>query len=58
MEKRIPLVSPVTRQALKTPRAAAIAGIIFSVLLGATLLLIRIALPATPHEAGLSGYRR
>ena len=52
MEKRTPLVSPVARQALKTPRAAAIAGIAFSVLLGVSLSIIRIALPATPSEAG------
>jgi hypothetical protein len=52
MEQRTPLMPPEARQALKTPRAAAIAGIAFSVLLGITLLIIRIALPATPHEAG------
>jgi hypothetical protein len=52
MEKRVPLVSPSTRRALKTPRAAAIAGIAFSVLLGVSLFIIRIALPATPSEAG------
>jgi hypothetical protein len=52
MEQRTPLVSPVARQALKTPRAAAIAGIAFSVLLGVSLVIIRIALPTTPREAG------
>jgi hypothetical protein len=52
MEKRTPLVSPVARQALKTPRAAAIAGIVFSVLLGVSLVIIGIALPSTPREAG------
>jgi len=32
-----------TRQALKTPRAAAIAGIAFAVLLSVSLVLIRLA---------------
>jgi len=36
------------RQALKTPRAAAIAGIIFSVLYGTSMVLINISLP---HES-------
>ena len=52
MEQRTPLIPAEARQALKTPRAAAIAGIAFSVLLGVSLLIIRIALPTTPHEAG------
>jgi len=52
MEQRTPLMPLEARQALKTPRAAAIAGIAFSVLLGVSLLILRIALPSTPHEAG------
>ena len=36
------------RTALKTPRAAAIAGIIFSVLYGASMVLINISLPHEP----------
>ena len=35
---------------LTTPRAAAIAGILFSVLLIASLVLIRISVPADPHD--------
>jgi hypothetical protein len=35
----------LTRQALKTPRAAAIAGIIFAVLFTISLVLIRLAIP-------------
>src|SRR5438045_7846367 len=35
----------LTRQAFKTPRAAAVAGIIFSVLFTASIVLIRLALP-------------
>ena len=51
MDKRTMLVPPEARQALKTPRAAAIAGIIFSVLLGLSLLIFRIAVPSTPSDA-------
>jgi len=36
---------------LKTPRAAAIAGIVFSVLMISGLLLFRISIPANPLEA-------
>jgi hypothetical protein len=42
----------LTRPRLTTPRAAAVAGILFSVLLIASLVLIRISVPATPHDAG------
>ena len=40
------------RARLKTPRAAAIAGILFSVLLIAGLLLFRLSVRADPLEAG------
>ena len=40
------------RAGLKTPRAAAIAGILFSVLLIAGLLLFRLSVRADPLEAG------
>jgi len=40
------------RARLKTPRAAAIAGILFSVLLIAVLLLFRLSVRADPLEAG------
>ena len=39
-------------RALRTPRAAALAGIIFSVLLIAALALLRISVPANPAVAG------
>jgi hypothetical protein len=39
------------RQALKTPRAAALAGILFSVLLIASQVLIGISIPANPMGA-------
>jgi hypothetical protein len=42
---------PLTREALKTPRAAAIAGIVFAVLFGASMVLARAALPES-LEAG------
>ena len=37
---------------LRTPRAAAVAGIIFSVLMIAALVLLRISVPAQPGSAG------
>jgi hypothetical protein len=42
----------LTRATLKTPRAAAIAGIVFSLLLIIILLLFRMAVPADPLEPG------
>jgi hypothetical protein len=41
-----------TRQHLTTPRAAAMAGILFSVLLIISLVLVRISVPADPNDAG------
>jgi len=43
---------PLTRSGLTTPRAAAIAGIVFSILLIISLVLIRISVPDDPREAG------
>lgn len=40
------------RSKLRTPRAAAVAGIIFACLLGTSLVLIRLAIPADPREGG------
>jgi hypothetical protein len=37
---------PLTREALKTPRAAAIAGIVFAVLFTISMVLTRLAIPA------------
>ena len=42
----------IARSRLTTPRAAAIAGILFSVLLITSLVLVRISVPANPQEAG------
>ena len=51
----------LTRQALRTPRAAAVAGIAFSVLLTVAFVLVRLAVPRDPNEAGewlTDGHRR
>jgi hypothetical protein len=42
----------LTTPRLRAPRAAAIAGILFAVLLIASFLLLRLAVPADPLEAG------
>jgi hypothetical protein len=42
----------VTRQSIRTPRAAAVAGIVFSMLLTVALVLVRLALPSDPADAG------
>ena len=44
--------SLATRSALRTPRAAAFAGIVFSVLLITALVLLRLSVPANPAVAG------
>jgi hypothetical protein len=42
----------LTDDRLKTPRATAVAGIVFSVLFLISLVLLRIAVPADPQDAG------
>lgn len=42
----------LTRARLTTPRAAAIAGILFSLLLITSLVLIRLAVPLNPQDSG------
>ena len=42
----------LVRAQLRTPRAAAIAGVLFSVLLLAVYWLMRLSVPADPHESG------
>jgi hypothetical protein len=44
--------SGLTRAQLRTPRAAAIAGVLFSALLLAVYFLMRLSVPADPHEPG------
>ena len=41
-----------SRPELRTPRAAAVAGIVFSVLLVVALVLIRVSVPSDPARAG------
>ncbi len=43
---------PLTRARLTTPRAAAVAGIAFSLLLITSLALIRLSVPEDPQDAG------
>jgi hypothetical protein len=50
MEQQMQQPLSLTRARLKTPRAAAIAGIVFSVLLTTTLVLLRISVPAISPE--------
>ena len=42
----------LTRASLKAPRAGAIAGIAFSILLIISLVLVRMSVPANPEDAG------
>ena len=43
---------PITGSGLRTPRAAAIAGILFSVLLTLALVLLLVSAPSDPTKAG------
>src|SRR4051794_5428265 len=45
------LTVPAARRALTTPRAAAIAGIAFALLLGTSIILLRLSLPSDPSAA-------
>jgi len=51
MEQGMAERSPRTRERMKTPRAAAIAGILFSILLASILVLLRISVQAASQEA-------
>ncbi len=51
MEPQMQQPIPLTRERLKTPRAAAIAGILFSVLLTTTLVLLHISVEEFSPEA-------
>jgi hypothetical protein len=41
----------IARDSLRTPRAAAVAGIAFALLLGAALVLVRLSVPSDPRSA-------
>ncbi|HTY72289.1 MAG TPA: hypothetical protein VMI11_07665 [Actinomycetes bacterium] len=43
----------VTRSALRTPRSAAVAGIVFAVLMSASIVLVRWVIRADPAQAGI-----
>ncbi|MEE4237874.1 MAG: hypothetical protein V2I51_14235 [Anderseniella sp.] len=45
-------VPHLTDRRLRTPRAAALAGILFALLLGTSLILIRISIPEDPADGG------
>lgn len=45
-------VQQVTPGGLKTPRAAAIAGIIYAVLIATTTVIIKLSMPSDPADAG------
>ena len=47
-----PASVPLIRASLRTPRAAAIAGVVFSILLICSLWLLRLSVPADPLEVG------
>ncbi len=42
----------ITRARLRTPKAAAVAGILFSILLMAIILLLRLSIPTDPLDTG------
>jgi hypothetical protein len=43
---------PLVRATLTTPRAAAVAGILFSILFIISVVLVRLSVPANPQDAG------
>jgi hypothetical protein len=45
-------IEALTKEPLKTPRAASVAGLLFSVLLFAAFWLLRVSVPADPQEPG------
>ena len=51
MEHRMAQRSPLIRERMRTPRAAAIAGMLFSLLLTTILVLLRISVQAASQEA-------
>ncbi len=52
MDKPVQIGVTATRQRLTSPRAAAVAGILFSVLMIISLVLIRISVPDDPRDVG------
>ncbi len=48
----IPETAGITPKALETPRAAGLAGVVFAVLFGVIVVLLRKVAPTDPHTAG------
>ena len=52
-EATLPVAAnPLTRKAMRTPRAAGVAGVAFALLLTVSLVLVRVAVPYNPKDAG------
>jgi len=47
-----PATQDITPKVLQTPRAAGLAGVLFAVLFGVIVFLLRRVVPANPHTAG------
>ncbi|MFN8034452.1 MAG: hypothetical protein U0V73_00745 [Acidimicrobiia bacterium] len=47
-----PIADDITPKVLRTPRAAGLAGVVFAVLFGVIIFLLRRVVPANPHTAG------
>src|SRR5450631_119791 len=47
----VPATADITPKALQTPRAAGLAGVVFAVLFGVIVVLLRKVAPADPHAA-------
>jgi hypothetical protein len=45
-----PVLSADTRKAIRAPRSAAVAGIVFGLLLGTSLVLLRLSIPVDPDD--------
>lgn len=48
----VPATADITPKALQTPRAAGLAGVLFAVLFGVIVILLRKVVPGNPHAAG------
>src|SRR5271166_4912854 len=46
------MTEQVTPRALRTPRSAGVAGVLFALLFGLIVFLIHLVVPANPHDAG------
>jgi hypothetical protein len=51
-DELMPTAEAITPRVLQTPRAAAVAGILFALLFGIIVVLLRKVVPSNPHAAG------